>query len=167
MKYYETFCIDRFSINIIECDGFITDVYATGDDPTEVSDGIRTETSVITRMKEELLRYFEGSSEPFSTPLYLRGTGFQRRVYHALLEVPFGKVASYRQIAERVGSPRAFRAVGQAVHHNPHLIVVPCHRIIGSDGSLTGFYGGIEMKQALLEHEGVLLGPSFPGSPAR
>lgn len=157
MKYYQTFRIDRFSINIIECDGFITDVYATGDDSTEISDGIRTETSVITRMKEELIRYFEGSAQPFSTPLYLRGTEFQRRVYHALIEVPYGKVATYRQIAERVGSPKAFRAVGQAVHHNPHLIVVPCHRIIGSDGSLTGFAGGIAMKQALLELEGFLV----------
>ena len=161
MKYYETFCIDRFSITIIESDGFVTDVFSSTEPVTDVPGGIgmRRETPVITRMKEELTSYFEGDRRVFTTPLHLRGTPFQRRVYHALLEIPYGHVASYREIAERVGSPRGYRAVGQAVHNNPHLIVVPCHRIIGSDGSLTGFYGGIEMKRVLLEHEGALQEP--------
>ncbi len=155
MKSYYQYTIDRFLITIIESDGYITDVYSTRSDE-EAPSVEKKETSLTQSMRDELEAYFKGTLKEFSTPIALRGTPFQRRVYHALLEVPYGKTATYKEIAQRVGSPKGFRAVGQAVHNNPHLIVVPCHRIIGSDASLTGFAGGIEMKRYLLTKEHAL-----------
>ncbi len=154
MKYYQHYRIDRFLITIVDEDGFITDVYASdGEEESALMTAEEQETEAILSLRKELESYFRGDLDTFRTPLNLRGTPFQRRVYHALIEIPFGKTASYKEIALRVGSPKGFRAVGQAVHNNPHLIVVPCHRIIGSDRSLTGFAGGLEMKQYLLDLE--------------
>ncbi|MBW7935431.1 MAG: methylated-DNA--[protein]-cysteine S-methyltransferase, partial [Gemmatimonadaceae bacterium] len=89
-------------------------------------------------------------------PLAPTGTAFQQRVWKALREVPFGKTASYGDIARRIGNPKGVRAVGLANGRNPISIVVPCHRVIGSDGSLTGYGGGLDRKQWLLRHEGAL-----------
>lgn len=102
-----------------------------------------------------LRRCTEGADEPFSTSeLDMEaGTPFQQAVWRALLEIPRGETRSYAWVAERVGRPRAVRAVGQAVGHNPLPIIVPCHRVIGSDGSLHGFGGGLPMKAALLGAE--------------
>lgn len=104
----------------------------------------------------QLIEYFDGSRREFDLPLDLRGTEFQRRVWRALLAVPFGETASYGAIARRIGSPAAVRAVGLANGRNPVPIIVPCHRIIGSNGSLTGFGGGLDRKRWLLEWEGAL-----------
>jgi len=106
------------------------------------------------RFKDKLQRYFLGEAVTFDEPLDLdRATPFQRRVWLAVREIPYGEVRSYGQIARRIGHPQAVRAVGRALASNPLPIVVPCHRVIGSDGSLVGFRGGLEMKRRLLEIE--------------
>jgi len=105
----------------------------------------------------ELEEYFEGRRTEFSLPLDLRGTSFQKRCWQALLRIPYGKTRSYAEIAAEVGSPRGFRAVGQANHQNPIAIVVPCHRVITSDGKLGGYGGGLDMKEKLLRLEGAML----------
>ena len=104
----------------------------------------------------ELKEYFAGKRRRFSMPLDLRGTDFQLRCWRALLEIPYGETITYAELARRVGSPRGFRAVGMANHDNPVAIVVPCHRVLASDGSLGGYGGGLEIKRALLELEGAL-----------
>jgi O-6-methylguanine DNA methyltransferase len=106
------------------------------------------------RLKSQLDAYFAGKLRQFTVPLDLRGTSFQRQVWGLLGGIPWGETRSYRQIAEAMGCPQAARAVGRAVGTNPVSIVIPCHRIIGSDGSLTGYGGGLDRKAALLEIEG-------------
>lgn len=105
---------------------------------------------------EELDAYFAGALQEFRVPCIANGTPFQRNVWNALREIPFGAVTSYRAIARRIGNERSVRAVGAANGANPIPIIIPCHRIIGSDGTLTGFGGGLERKQWLLEHEGAI-----------
>jgi methylated-DNA-[protein]-cysteine S-methyltransferase len=101
----------------------------------------------------QLQAYFRGELREFDVPLALEGTEFQRRVWNALREIPYGETISYLHLAERIGNPKAVRAVGLANGSNPIPIIVPCHRVIGSDGSLTGFGGGLSAKKKLLELE--------------
>jgi methylated-DNA-[protein]-cysteine S-methyltransferase len=101
----------------------------------------------------QLEAYFAGDLVEFDLELDMVGTEFQRRVWAALLTIPYGETRSYGQIAQQVGSPSAFRAVGLANGHNPIGIIVPCHRVIGANGSLTGYGGGIERKRSLLDLE--------------
>jgi methylated-DNA-[protein]-cysteine S-methyltransferase len=105
----------------------------------------------------QLRAYFAGELREFDVELELSGTGFQREVWQALREIPYGETISYGELAVRVGRPGASRAVGLANGRNPVAIIVPCHRVIGADGSLTGYGGGLDRKTWLLEHEGVLL----------
>jgi methylated-DNA-[protein]-cysteine S-methyltransferase len=114
--------------------------------------------AVLTEARAQLTAYFEGALRTFSLPLAPNGTDFQRRVWRALEAIPYGTTISYAEVARRVGSTAAVRAVGAANGRNPIPIIVPCHRVIGSDGSLTGFGGGLERKQWLLRHEGALHG---------
>ncbi|MHA3020175.1 methylated-DNA--[protein]-cysteine S-methyltransferase [Mycobacterium sp. BMJ-28] len=102
---------------------------------------------------EQLDAYFAGERVDFDLALDLVGTAFQRRVWQALLTIPYGETRSYGEIAEQVGSPTAYRAVGLANGHNPVGIIVPCHRVIGANGSLTGYGGGLDKKRVLLEME--------------
>ncbi len=102
---------------------------------------------------EQLAAYFAGSLRTFELSLAPHGTEFQRTVWRALLDVPFGRTETYGALARRIGSPKAPRAVGLANGHNPIGIIVPCHRVIGANGSLTGYGGGIERKRWLLAHE--------------
>jgi methylated-DNA-[protein]-cysteine S-methyltransferase len=102
---------------------------------------------------EQLNAYFAGELHDFELPMTMRGTEFQRRVWAALCEIPYGETISYGELARWVGNPKASRAVGLANGRNPVAIVVPCHRVIGADGSLTGYGGGLERKVWLLEHE--------------
>ena len=101
----------------------------------------------------QLEQYFAGERTEFELELDLGGTDFERRVWDEVRSIPYGSTASYAEIAARVGRPGACRAVGRANARNPIAVVVPCHRVVGSDGSLTGYAGGIEMKRALLELE--------------
>lgn len=101
----------------------------------------------------QLEEYFAGARTSFDVPLELTGTEFQRRVWSALRDIPYGETISYGELARRVGNPAAVRAVGLANGRNPIAIIVPCHRVIGADGSLTGYGGGLERKAWLLDHE--------------
>jgi len=101
----------------------------------------------------QLRAYFRGELKEFDLPLAMEGTEFQLRVWNALRAIPYGETISYAQLAERIGNPKAVRAVGLANGSNPIPIIVPCHRVIGSDGSLTGFGGGLSTKKMLLELE--------------
>jgi len=103
----------------------------------------------------QLREYFAGERRSFDIPVHMEGTEFQKRVWVALLAIPFGQTISYSELARRVGSPKAVRAVGRANGANPIAVIVPCHRVIGSNGSLTGYAGGMERKRELLMLEGV------------
>ncbi len=103
--------------------------------------------------RAELEEYFAGRRRRFDMPLDLRGTDFQKRCWQALLDIPYGETRTYAEIARAVGRPQAFRAVGMANHSNPVAIVVPCHRVIASNGTLCGYGGGLELKAKLLELE--------------
>jgi len=109
---------------------------------------------VLLKAERELGEYFAGKRKEFSVPLDMRGTAFQRNVWKALLTIPFGQTRSYGQLAKQLGNPNATRAVGAANGRNPLSIIVPCHRVIGSTGKLTGFGGGLETKAFLLNLEG-------------
>jgi methylated-DNA-[protein]-cysteine S-methyltransferase len=106
--------------------------------------------SVLLETERQLSEYFSGKRKAFSIPLDMRGTRFQKDVWEALLAIPFGETRSYGQLAIQLGNPRATRAVGAANGRNPVSIIVPCHRIIGSSGKLTGFAGGLDRKAHLL-----------------
>ena len=99
---------------------------------------------------KQMKEYFEGERKEFDLPLRPEGTDFQKKVWNALLEIPFGETRSYQDIANAVGSPKACRAVGMANHQNPIIIVIPCHRVIGKNGKLVGYGGGLSMKEKLL-----------------
>ncbi|HEY6129531.1 MAG TPA: methylated-DNA--[protein]-cysteine S-methyltransferase [Candidatus Acidoferrum sp.] len=113
----------------------------------------REDGSAFVEVVSQLKSYFAGARTTFELPLVLEGTDFQKRVWTALRRIPYGETVSYKQLAESVGSPKAVRAVGAANGANPIPIIVPCHRVIGTDGSLTGFGGGLPLKKKLLELE--------------
>lgn len=108
---------------------------------------------VLKACQSQLEQYFGGKRTSFSLPLKLEGTAFQKKVWAALLRVPFGKTTTYGAIAAALGNKRAGRAVGGANHRNPVSVIVPCHRVVGSDGRLTGYGGGLWRKEWLLDHE--------------
>jgi len=108
---------------------------------------------VLLETERQLNEYFAGKRARFSVKFDFKGTGFQREVWQALATIPFGKTLSYGEIARRIGRPKAARAVGAAIGRNPISIMVPCHRVIGSNGNLTGFAGGLETKACLLRME--------------
>jgi methylated-DNA-[protein]-cysteine S-methyltransferase len=110
-------------------------------------------SEVIKKCVEEFDAYFEGHLKDFTFPFEQKGTDFQQKVWRGLLEVPYGKTESYMALSRRLGDVKAIRAVGTSNGKNKLAIVVPCHRVIGSDGSLTGYAGGLWRKQWLLEHE--------------
>jgi methylated-DNA-[protein]-cysteine S-methyltransferase len=116
-------------------------------------DGWEPDDDAFPDTVEQLEAYFAGDRTTFEVQLDLVGTAFQRRVWAALMTIPYGETRSYGEIARQIGSPGAFRAVGLANGHNPIGIIVPCHRVIGSNGSLTGYGGGLDRKRALLELE--------------
>ena len=105
---------------------------------------------VIEEAQKELAEYFEGKRRTFDLPLAFAGTDFQKSVWQALQKIGYGETVSYGELARRIGRPKAVRAVGVAVGENPFSIIVPCHRIVGADGSLTGYGGGFEAKKFLL-----------------
>jgi methylated-DNA-[protein]-cysteine S-methyltransferase len=123
------------------------------DDPKRVRLGSLVEDvehPILCLAEQQLGEYFAGARKSFDLPLDFAGTPFQKKVWSELLNIPFGQTRTYGQIANSIGKPRAFRAVGAANGKNPISIVAPCHRVIGKDGSLTGFAGGLEAKECLL-----------------
>ena len=131
----------------------LTQLLIARDDETDL-DLVAPETdAVLAAAREQLDAYFDMRLTRFDLPLEPRGTDFQRRVWESLRVIPFGETISYAELARRIDNPKAVRAVGAANGRNPLMIVVPCHRVIGADGSLTGFGGGIDRKRWLLDHE--------------
>lgn len=124
------------------------------DHPGDLNAPDRSDDPLLLRAVEQFKRYFAGDKRGFDVPLDLLGTSFQRAVWQALLRIPLGTTRTYGEIARAVSAPQAVRAVGAAVGKNPLGVIVPCHRVIGSTGALTGFAAGLERKTALLELEG-------------
>jgi methylated-DNA-[protein]-cysteine S-methyltransferase len=144
------FCLSPFGrIGLEEEDGAITRLYLDVDPAPAAG----RETELLRRAFAQLAAYWQGHLQVFDLPLAPRGTDFMRRVWQELCSVPYGQTATYRDIAVAVGKPGACRAVGLANHRNPIPIFIPCHRIIGQGGVLTGYRGGLNMKRALLDLE--------------
>ena len=122
--------------------------------PAPLGAAQRPHDALLRRAAEQLRTYFAGGALEFDVPLDLQGTPFQRSVWQALLAIPGGETRSYGEIAKALGAASAVRAVGAAVGRNPVSVIVPCHRVVGSDGSLTGYAGGVDRKRALLKLEG-------------
>ena len=132
----------------------LTNLYLpTGRHPTNPKPEWTREDGAFDDVATQLGEYFNGERTEFDLPLHAHGTEFQARVWRALCEIPYGQTASYGETAQAIGSPTASRAVGLANGQNPISIVVPCHRVIGANGSLTGYGGGLEAKRWLLSHE--------------
>jgi len=131
------------------------------DHPTRVKLGTLEEdqtSAILCETERQLAEYFDGKRVKFELELDFAGTDFQQKVWQALLTIPFGETRSYSDIAHQIGNPKAVRAVGAANGRNPISIIAPCHRVIGMNGSLTGFAGGLEAKQLLLKLEGINIG---------
>jgi methylated-DNA-[protein]-cysteine S-methyltransferase len=128
-----------------------------------VRDVPRGETPLLRETRRQLEAYFAGALTRFDLPLAPSGTPFQLRVWERLLAIPYGETWSYRRLAIELGQPTATRAVGASNGRNPISIIVPCHRVIGADGSLTGYGGGLPAKRWLLAHEARRAQPSLPG----
>lgn len=111
------------------------------------------ETPLTKQAAEQLNEYFRGERKDFELPLGVHGTDFQKKAWSALLEIPYGETRSYKQQAEMLGNPKASRAVGMGNNRNPLMIVIPCHRVVGANGSLTGYAGGLDVKRFLLDLE--------------
>jgi methylated-DNA-[protein]-cysteine S-methyltransferase len=145
-------------LTLVASDAGLRAVLWNGDDPSRAGlAGLCPDETgrppVLAETVRQLDAYFDGSRTSFDLPLDLHGTPFQQQAWRALAEIPFGETRTYAEQAARLGRPTAFRAVGAANGRNPLSIVLPCHRVIGSDGSLTGFAGGLDAKRWLLEHE--------------
>jgi methylated-DNA-[protein]-cysteine S-methyltransferase len=134
-------------------EGITTLLLPTGRHRAEPSPKWVREDAAFDDVRAQLAEYFAGERTEFDLPLHMIGTRFQRRVWAALCEIPCGETTSYGALAESLGAPGAARAVGLANGQNPVSIIVPCHRVIGADGSLTGYGGGLDAKRWLLSHE--------------
>jgi len=143
-------------LRLVEEDGALTAI-GFSPFPTELDAAEHVEApgpgSVLRRASNQLAAYFSGTPHDFDLPLAPVGTPFQRTVWQALRSIPYGRTTTYGAIADRIGEPTASRAVGLANSRNPLPIVIPCHRVIGKDGSLTGYAGGLDRKRWLLELE--------------
>ena len=133
--------------------GLLLVSFASGNRPRTVDPEWRPDTTALGDVIQQLQSYFAGERKNFDLALILEGTDFQKRVWTALRKIPYGETISYKELAEMIGSPKAVRAVGAANGANPIPIIIPCHRVIGNDGSLTGFGGGLPLKKQLLELE--------------
>ncbi len=147
-RYHYEFPIGKICIE--EENNYITALY--------MDDNIREnemETELLRKVYGQLTEYFAGERKEFQLPIRLEGTEFQKKVWAALQTIPYGETRTYGEIAKQIGNEKAFRAVGGANNKNTVLIIVPCHRVIGADGSMVGFGGGLAVKKHLLELEGI------------
>lgn len=151
MKSFYSYNTPIGKLGLSEEDGYITNLYLSEKNfPKDVN---VNETEILKTAGNQLDKYFRGELREFDLPLNFKGTDFQKKVWNALCQIPYGKTATYKDIATMVGNPKASRAVGLANNKNPIAIFVPCHRIIGANGSLVGYAGGLDMKRKLLELE--------------
>ncbi len=155
MMWFDEFTTPVGTLTIAADDGGLRQVrFPSERHPIARGQDWKRDAGALREAREQLLAYFAGERREFTLPLRPVGTAFQLQVWNTLAEIPFGATWSYGDVARRIGEPTAARAVGAANGRNPLPIVLPCHRVIGSDGSLTGFGGGLPIKRFLLEHEG-------------
>ena len=150
---------------LVASDAGLVAVLWEEDDPARVrlpATGERPDHPILRQTAAQLADYFAGARRQFDLPLDFRGTAFQQRVWAALLAIPFGETRSYGAIASAIGQPTASRAVGAANGRNPISIIAPCHRVVGSNGALTGFAGGLAAKTWLIDHERRVMGDARP-----
>ena len=139
-------------VRLTEADGFIIRI-----ELTDIADTLTLPTPLLHEAELQIMAYLEGKRQQLDFPIRIMGTPFQQRVWHALQQIPYGTTLSYGEIATAIGNPRASRAVGMACNKNPLLLIVPCHRVVGAGGKLTGFAYGTDAKQWLLELEKPIL----------
>ncbi|MFD8423093.1 methylated-DNA--[protein]-cysteine S-methyltransferase [Streptomyces sp. NPDC059466] len=141
-------------LTLVADDGLLCGLYMVGQRhrPPEEDFGERDD-SLLAEPKRQLTAYFAGDLKEFDLPMRLTGTPFQRSVWDQLVRIPYGEIRSYGELADALGNPKASRAVGLANGRNPVGIIVPCHRVVGADGSLTGYGGGLDRKRRLLDFE--------------
>ena len=154
---YKSIASPYGKLKLVASDKGLAAVLWEKDDPRRVRLGTPKhdpENKFLKQTETQLKAYFEGKLKKFTVPLDFKGTDFQKSVWAALLTIPFGETRSYGEIARQIGRPDASRAVGAANGRNPISIITPCHRVLGSNGRLTGFAGGLEAKDHLLQHEG-------------
>lgn len=140
------------TIEVVECNGALVSLNVIEQLKTEET-AQNKPTALLLEAEKQLHEYLAGNRKEFTIPLDPKGTTFQEAVWKALLAIPYGETRSYRDIAVAIGKPKAVRAVGMANHRNPISFIIPCHRVIGADGSLVGYGGGLEMKKRLLDLE--------------
>ena len=150
MEHYVWITTPMGTMTALEEDGALTRLDFGKIDPAGAEYG---ETDLLKETLRQMGEYFSGTRREFTLPLAPRGTAFQMKVWNALSAIPYGQTRSYRDIALQAGIPSATRAVGGANHRNPISIIIPCHRVIGANGSLTGYGGGLDKKEALLALE--------------
>lgn len=146
--YYDT---KIGKIAIVENGEGITNIYPA--EMLKVDEMEKKETELIKEAVKQLNEYLDGKRKEFDIPLTPEGTEFQKKVWNELINIPFGVTMSYKEIAEKIGNPKAARAVGMANNKNPILVIVPCHRVIGSNGALVGYACGLDVKKELLKIE--------------
>lgn len=156
MKYTFTENFTGIALTCVIEDGAVTGLDFGGGEASESPDPAAL--ALWERVRGELTEYFSGGRKRFDIPIRYAGTPFQRLVWAALADIPYGETRSYGELASLIGRPGAARAVGMACHNNPVVILLPCHRVVGANGALTGFGGGLEVKKRLLaleaEHRG-------------
>jgi methylated-DNA-[protein]-cysteine S-methyltransferase len=149
--FFDTLGTSLGTLRLIFTDGFLTGISFENKNPQGI---VMAKSDISAQAKKELTEYFNGARTFFTCrTMFTVGTAFEKKVWDILGEVPYGETRTYKWLAERIGKPRAFRAVGRALGKNPIPIVVPCHRIIESDGTLGGYSSGIDIKRRLLEME--------------
>lgn len=148
MKYTHTYKTIIGNIEIAEETGYIIGVNFNTESNIEDK-----ETELIKETYKQIKEYLEGKRKIFDIPIKMKGTEFQKKVWKELTKIPYGETRSYKQIAEGIGKPKASRAVGMANHNNPIAIIVPCHRVIGTNNKLVGYAGGLDIKEKLLRIE--------------
>lgn len=155
MKYTAYVSTSFGSLLIEETDGAISAMHLFAEDqpPEDVLLDQPPATELIRQATQQMREYFLGQRMTFSLPLDPQGTPFQKKVWRALQDIPYGTTATYKDIAQAVDCPKGFRAIGMANHNNPIPFVIPCHRVLGSDGKLVGFGMGLPLKQKLLDME--------------
>lgn len=154
MHYFYTVETKIGTIRLGEEDGSISELLFKEDQSWEERPNSRhQETPLLLEASRQIVDYFNGERKDFDLPLAPKGTRFQQTVWAALRSIPYGETRSYKDIAIAIGKPRAYRAVGMANNRNPISIIIPCHRVIGSDGSLVGYGGGLHIKRDLLQLE--------------
>lgn len=152
-SYYES---PIGKLRITEVDGAITQLVLASLNRPLNGEYHEEETELIKEVKKQMNEYFSKTRKDFDFPMQPKGTDFQKEAWQALIDIPYGETRSYKQIAEAIERPKASRAVGLANNKNQIIIAIPCHRVIGSNGALVGYAGGLHIKEALLKIEGVL-----------